>query len=178
MAKVGTVPGTLDPDSDLMERVYRLRAARLAERHEGNAQSTTVPALAFSLGNERYGIDLSHLVEVIPYKGCTSVPGAATALLGVINVRGHIRPCVDLRHLLGLPPADRDADGYVVMVRHDDGPVGLRVDRVDEVRQIDPAGLLGLGEQARSRFVKAVTKDAVILIDVSVALSALGLATS
>ena len=75
------------------------------------------------------------MTEVFPYGGCTAIPGCAPALLGVINVRGDIRPVADLRELLELPPAEDRPAGYVVMVRHRDRVIGVRIETVEGVRQ-------------------------------------------
>ncbi len=177
--------------ADLIEEVYLRRARQLAERQSFAAKSATFGALIVRLGTERYGIELSALAEVFPYRGCTAVPGAPPALVGVTNVRGDIRSVVDLRRLLDLPPvptsqrsaeaSEERASGYVVMLRQQDRTIGLRVDSIDEVRQIDPATLSAGDGQAPipgSRFVKGLTADTVIVIDTGAALSGLGLANA
>jgi chemotaxis signal transduction protein len=168
-------------DQRVIDEVYLRRARQLAQRQNDDAASTTMAVLVFGLGTERYGIELSALTEVFPYRGCTAVPGSPSALLGVMNVRGDIRPLADLRRILGLPPGDDRAAGYVVTVRHQERNIGLRVETIDEVRQIDPSQLVSAGSGAAPipgcRFVKALTADTVILIDTSAALSGLGLAS-
>jgi len=164
-------------DQRAIDEVYRRRARQLAERKVAETDSVTLPLLVVGLGTERYGIDLSELAEVFPFRDCTPIPGSAPALLGVINVRGDIRSVVDLRRVLDLPPADGNAPGYVVMLRQQDGTIGFRVDTVDEVRQVDPARLIRAGDGVQtfsgSPFVKALTADTVILIDTGAALSSL-----
>ena len=174
--------GALATDQRAIDEVYRRRAEQLARRQGGDAASTTLAVLVFGLGTERYGIELSALAEVLPYRGCTAIPGAPPALLGVMNVRGDIRAVADLRRLLELPPADDRANGYVVMLRQQERAVGLRIETIDEVRQVDPAQLVPVGSGAApipgSRFAKALTADTVILLDAHAALSSLGLATT
>jgi purine-binding chemotaxis protein CheW len=158
-----------DLDQDVLDEVYRRRARQLAERPADEHASATSAVLVFRVGAERYGLELADLAEVFAYHGCTVVPGASPALLGVINVRGEIRCVVDLRRLLQVSADSDSASGYVAMLRRQGGRIGLRIDGIDEVRRIDPADLRpvtgGTMPAPGSRFVKAVTADAVILID-------------
>ena len=168
-------PANEEQDQFVIDEVSRRRAKQLAERKAGGTGSNTFAALVFGLGTERYAIELSELTEVFPYRGCTAVPGAPPALIGVINVRGEIRSVADLRRILEIPPGDDCATGYVLMLGQHNRAVGFKVDRVDEVRQIDPAQLVsannGTESVPGSRFVKAITRDTVILIDTSAAVS-------
>jgi purine-binding chemotaxis protein CheW len=172
--------GSSLPDQMAIDDVYRRRASQLAERKAAGPGLSTCAVLVFGLGAERYAIELSELAEVFPYRGCTAVPGAPPALIGVLNVRGEIRSVVDLRRVLELPPCDDSTTGYVLMLRQPGRAVGFKVDRVDHVRQIDPAELVSANDAKSvpgSRFVKALTADTLILIDTTATLSSLGLAT-
>jgi chemotaxis signal transduction protein len=170
--------GALAPDEERIHQVYLRRAQQLAERETADVDVATLPVLVIGVGTERYGIELSELTEVLPYRGCTPVPGAPPALLGVINVRGDIKPVADLRRVLDLPPGDDSATGYVVMLRRADGGIGLRVEAIDDVRQVDRVDLVSIGDNAApipgSRFVKALAADNLILLDMTAALSGLG----
>ena len=165
-----------------IDDVYLRRARQLARRQATDVASATLAVLVFSIGSERYAIELSALTEVFPYRGCTAVPGAPPALLGVINVRGDIRAVADFRRLLGLPAGDDSAAGYVVMLRQRDCSIGLRIEAIDDICQIDatprtPAGSDGASAPG-SRFVKALAADTIILIDTNAVLSSLGLAVA
>jgi purine-binding chemotaxis protein CheW len=165
-------------DEELIRQVYVRRARQLAERQTDDRQVATLPVLVFGIGVERYGLELSELAEVLPYRGCTPVPGAPAALLGVINVRGDIKTVADVRRILDLPAGDDSAPGYVVMLRRGDGTIGLRVESIDDIRQVDPATLVAVGDNAApipgSRCVKAIGADNLIVIDVTAALDGLG----
>lgn len=166
---------SLESDQRVIDEVYRRRALRLAGRRPAETVSATLPVLIVGVGPERYAIELSALAEVFPYRGCTTVPGAPPALLGVINVRGDIRSVADLCRLLELTPGEDTPAGYIVMLRHAGNAMGLRVDRIEQVRQIDPVQLLSGTDGAApihgSRFVKALTADTVMLLDAGAVLS-------
>ena len=165
-------------DQAVIDEVYRRRARRLADRQVGATVATTWAVLVFGLGKERYAIELSELAEVIAFRDCTPVPGVSPALIGVINVRGEITAVADLSRLLELQPGDGSAAGYVLILRQQGQAIGLKVDRVDHVRQIDPAQVVsardGAAPIAGSRFVRALTADTVMVIDTRAALAQLG----
>jgi purine-binding chemotaxis protein CheW len=171
--------GSLAPDQRAIDDVYCRRARQLAERQAVASESTTLAVLIFGVGTEHYAIELSELAEVFPYRGSTAVPGSPPVLLGVINVRGDIRCVADLRRMVDLSPAEDAATGYVVVLRQQGHVIGLRVDTVDEVREIDPSRLIhaeaGVGPHSGSRLVKALTADPVMLIDTRALLSRLDL---
>jgi purine-binding chemotaxis protein CheW len=172
-----TTDRTFRLDDRHIERVYARRAQQLSQR-PAEVAAETVSALICAVGQERYGIELPALTEVIPYRHSTPVPAAPAALLGLINVRGDIKAVLDLRAVLELEHAGGETR-YVVMLRQSKGTIGLGVERIEGVREIDPAKLLpagsGTASLSGSRYVKAVTTDMVIMIDTNAVLSGLGL---
>src|SRR5688500_3176258 len=87
----------LGDDPARVEAAFRHRAEQLASRRARETDRTAgLRVLVFALGADRYGIELSDLVEVVPFARCTSVPGGPRQLLGVINFRGAVRSVVDL----------------------------------------------------------------------------------
>ncbi|MBF0563058.1 MAG: chemotaxis protein CheW [Alphaproteobacteria bacterium] len=161
----------LTPNPDLVRATLIRRAARLRVRDLADLEPRGVAALTFCLGSETYAIELDRLAEVALFPRCAKVPGTPPHLLGVINQRGHIRPVVDLAQLLGLAAPGMRTGGYVVFVRKRPVDVGLWVETLDRVRRIEAAeaapGFPG-------RFVRAVTADALILLDPAAVLEAAG----
>jgi purine-binding chemotaxis protein CheW len=95
--------------------------------------------IEFGLGEERFGIDVLTVQEILlPGElGVTPIPNAPPSLLGVINLRGKIIPCVDLRTRIGLPSRPFDDKTRVVMLKVDTTRiVGVVVDYLTEVREI------------------------------------------
>jgi len=89
---------------------------------------------SFRLGDHRYGVALEAVQEVLRPQPVTRVPAGPPALAGLMNLRGHIVPVVDLRVLLGLGTADETS--FLVIVRADDGPVALLVDEIGDVERV------------------------------------------
>ncbi len=64
--------------------------------------------VAFQLGEETYGVDISQVEEIIRLQPITKVPGAPDFVEGVINLRGRVIPVIDLRKRFHLPPSGRN----------------------------------------------------------------------
>lgn len=105
------------------------------EKREGE------PYLGFFLDGEMYGLPLDRLREVCRVLQLRRVPGAATHVAGLVNVRGEIMCALDAREILGLAPATSREPGYLIALRDFDYPVGLLVDAIADIFPIDPAAI-------------------------------------
>lgn len=118
-----------------LESVWRRRADRLARRpvlEEAARDGRQV--IVLGIGDERYGIDFPDVAEVLPPVLVTPVPGAAALFAGVVNLRGEIRPVIDLRTLLGIGAATGNGNGSrVILLRRDGREMGLRADTVERI---------------------------------------------
>lgn len=92
----------------------------------------------FKLEGERFGVDVLQVREVLTRPEMTSVPGASSACVGVINLRGRILTVVDLRQLLDLPAGNCGQSEHLLVVEQGDRMIGLLVDSVGEVMIVDP----------------------------------------
>ncbi len=156
-------------DAGFAAEVLALRARRLAApRDDRDRRPAGIAVLCFGLGGESYAVPLDDLAEALPLAAWTPVPGMAQLLLGVTNVRGEIRPVINLHSVLSLPEPAAGAAGYAVFLRGDGRIVGLRVESLDRIRFIDAAGLTRPSEAANGlpqRFVAGITPDTVVLLD-------------
>ena len=113
------------------------------------AQDASSRWVTFELAGQLYGLEILKVQEVLADTEIESVPGAPSVILGVTNLRGSIVTMIDLRRRLGLAPRTLDAPVCCVVVDcKGDGradsrrePVGLRVDRVVDVRRIADAAV-------------------------------------
>jgi purine-binding chemotaxis protein CheW len=91
-------------------------------------------ALVLPIGDDRYGLDLLDVREVVPQPALTPLPGAPRAVLGVMNLRGDVVPVVDTAQLLGLGALDRVA--FVAVAEADGGRAGLATDGEPETADL------------------------------------------
>jgi chemotaxis-related protein WspB len=77
--------------------------------------------LLFQLGNERYALEASRVVEVVPLLALKELPQAPTGVAGIFNYRGRPVPAVDLGALtLGLPASERLSTRIIIVNYPDD----------------------------------------------------------
>jgi purine-binding chemotaxis protein CheW len=127
--------------------------------------------VTFRLQNEKYGINVMSVREVLKVTEIAPVPGAPDFVLGIINLRGNVVTVVDTHYRFGLPPQKMDDATRIVIVEHQDQVVGIMVDSVAEVLNI-AAGAIevapNVGNDESAKFIQGVSQqgdELVILID-------------
>ena len=137
-----------------------------------NASDTLVQVVCFELADRSFGFSLPDVSEILPIVALTPVPGAPPWLPGVIDLRGHTLPVIDLRTRLALPAAELNLDAAIIVAATRTGePIGFIVDRVLDIARIpsgsiDPADTFGGTDhpvQAVSRTAGRVT----LILDVN-----------
>lgn len=184
--------------SSLVKRGTVVPAAPAPRTREGRAwvgASGLEEFLAFDIGEERMGLPLASVREILKSGTPTVVPRTPPHVIGILSVRGRITTIVDLRARLGAPPAAPTRSSRILLVdgggeKAEAEVIGVRVDAVhnvirlreDEIEPADvvagdlPDHVLGLGRPKRSqrdagdRGVKGTderdaTAEVVILLD-------------
>lgn len=93
----------------------------------------------FEVAGQLFGVEVAAVQEVLSFSEYTSVPLAPPAIGGLFNLRGQVIAAVDLRVQLGLPRQALEGPVMNVILRGDDEPVSLLVDRIGEVVDLDEA---------------------------------------
>jgi purine-binding chemotaxis protein CheW len=93
--------------------------------------------LTFNLGEELYGVDILRVQEIKGYTTVTKIPNTPPHIKGVLNLRGTIVPIVELRTKFGMPTIDYTAFTVIIVVVVRDKVMGLVVDSVSDVLNID-----------------------------------------
>ncbi|MFN3383316.1 MAG: chemotaxis protein CheW [Archaeoglobaceae archaeon] len=134
----------------------------------------TVQVIVFKLGEERYGVDISQVREIIRPTQITRIPNAPDFVEGVINLRGQITTIVNLRKRFGMPPTPIDNDTRIIVVEYNNAVLGMMVDTVNEVKYLSQKDIEPLPSIITSReeakFLKGVGKlpdGLLILIDLN-----------
>ena len=165
----------LTPDAEKVDAIFRERAAAFARRSEVKTKQAELRVLVVGLGNESYGFPLVDVAEIVPFAGCTPVPGGPRQLLGVMNFHGDIRSVMDLGRSLGVTADSANADaGYVLLVRSGGLAAGLRVARIERIRSIVAADIRAVS-QAESepglQFLQGLGPDRLRLLNTRAILS-------
>jgi purine-binding chemotaxis protein CheW len=94
--------------------------------------------LAFTLGQEEYGIDILRVQEIRGYEPVTRIANAPEFIKGVVNLRGIIVPVVDMRIKFNLGSATYDQFTVVIILNIAGRVVGMVVDSVSDVMTLSP----------------------------------------
>jgi len=144
------------------------RARNLARPLERDEDGESVSLVVVRVGAEQYGLDIIRLQETKALSGLTHLPNVPPFWRGLVNLRGHLVPVLDLRRYLQLPEADASEVGIVVVVSARDLAIGLLVDSVGDIRKVPlgnikppPADSAGTRAQA----IRGVTPDLISVLD-------------
>jgi len=147
--------------------------ASTQQHHSQDLPQNTVKHVSFALGDESYAINASKVNEVLRYTEITPVPGAAAFILGIINLRGNVVTVVDARSVFALPARELTPNTRIIVVEIEDFIVGLLVDRVAAVVDLDEQAIEvapQTGLEASARFIHGVyneNDEMLILVDFS-----------
>jgi len=97
--------------------------------------------LTFTLGQEEYGVDILKVQEIRGWERPTRIAQAPPFLLGVINLRGVIVPIVDMRIKFNLGEPSYDQFTVVIILNIGRRVVGMVVDGVSDVIQLNSDNL-------------------------------------
>ncbi len=122
----------------------------------------TIQVIIFSLGEERYGVEISQVKEIILPTQITRIPNVPAFVEGVLNLRGQIAVIVNLRKRLGKEPKKNDENTRIIVIEYGNSTIGMMVDSVSEVKYLSSKNIeeiprfLALKDE--SKFLKGVGK--------------------
>jgi purine-binding chemotaxis protein CheW len=103
------------------------------------AHAGTREYLSFKLGAEEYGIDILKVQEIRGYEQPTRIANSPHFIKGVVNLRGVIVPIVDMRMRFGLEDVQYNGFTVVIILNIAGRTVGMVVDSVSDVLELDAA---------------------------------------
>ncbi|MFZ2499350.1 MAG: chemotaxis protein CheW [Methanosarcina sp.] len=122
----------------------------------------TIQVIVFSLGEERYGVEISQVKEIILPTQITRIPNVPDFVEGVLNLRGQIAAIINLRKRLGKEPKKNDENTRIIVIEYGNSTIGMMVDSVSEVKYLSSKNIeeiprfLALKDE--SKFLKGVGK--------------------
>lgn len=133
--------------------------------------------VTFRLENEKYGINVMQVQEVLRVTEIAPVPGAPSYVLGIINLRGNVVTVIDTRSRFGLPSVETDDSSRVVIIESEEQVVGILVDSVAEVVDLHSSDIEtapNVGTEESAKFIQGVAShdsELLILVDLNKLLS-------
>lgn len=120
--------------------------------------------LAFTLGEERYGIDVMTVRSVRTILHITRVPGTPAFYRGVVNVRGQIVTVMDLRLLFDISISDeKSSPDELIVVQSNQLEIGLLAHNVEGVMSVPQADIEPVDN---IRYALGVTVERLVLLDI------------
>jgi len=103
-----------------------------------NGFMETFKIVAFTLGEEEYGMDIAYVQSIERISPMTRIPNAPQYVKGVINLRGSVMPIIDLQNMLGTGETQYTEETRVIITKHDEIELGFIVDRTNDVLDVNP----------------------------------------
>ena len=97
--------------------------------------------LCFALAGEAYALPILKVREIQAQATITRIPKAPPYMPGVINLRGAIVPILELRQRFALGDAPGDTRPVIVIVEVQGRTLGIRVDSVSDVLDLDASAI-------------------------------------
>jgi purine-binding chemotaxis protein CheW len=159
------------PTPDEARRILQARARDLARPALSFASAVeALELLEFRLARERYALPTSEVREVRPLQNLTALPCTPPFVMGLVNVRGRIVPVIDIKKFLGLPEQGLTDLHRVILVGNESFELGILADAIVGVETVASERLhpAPVGSNVeRSEYVKGVTAEHLILLDVA-----------
>jgi chemotaxis signal transduction protein len=155
--------------SPLDDQLLAGRAAELAKPLGDATDSGTIDLLVLAVGDHQVALRLQDLLAVRPPAPVTLVPRTGDALAGVVGGYGEVLPVADLGNLLGLAPALRPDQQWVVVLDDAAAPLGLLADLAVDIVTIRAVDLGTPTDSAA--LVTALLPDGTVVVDVAGVLS-------
>jgi len=124
------------PSSGLADEILELLEQQQASA--AAAEELSEAWVAFGLGGTSFALPVARVREVVRIEHITRVPHAAPAVAGLTTVWGQPVPVIDLRRRIGIEASALDSDSRL-LVTSGSRPLGLLVDRVEQVLRVLPS---------------------------------------
>lgn len=127
-------------------------------RLEGQELVETKQYIVVQIGNEKYGIDINYIDNIVRMQKITRVPKVQSYIKGIINLRGEIVPVMSIRKKMGLDEdVITDVSRIIIIKLEEKGSIGVIVDEVREVITLNMAEVET--QAAKDSFINGIGKN-------------------
>lgn len=108
----------------------------------------------FKLGEEHFAVETDKVLSINDMMAITKVPKAPNYIKGLINLRGSIKSLVDINLLLNIE--SNKEQNNIIILKVDDEEIGITVDEVEEVLDIEEQSLQKLETHNTEAYIKGI----------------------
>ena len=96
-------------------------------------EKETKQYISVKIGEEKFGIDIGYVDNIVRMQKITRVPKAQKYFKGIINLRGDIVPVMSARIKMGLDDDVYTSSTRIIILKLEEkGEIGLIVDEIDK----------------------------------------------
>ena len=121
--------------------------------------------LLFQIGNDRYGLEASQVVEVVPLVALKKIPPAPPGVAGILNYHGLLVPVIDLSEMTMGRLSESRLSTRIVLVNYPMDAekkhiLGLMAEQATETIQLNPEAFSDAGvDVPEAPYLGLVAKD-------------------
>jgi purine-binding chemotaxis protein CheW len=93
--------------------------------------------VVFKLEKEDYGIGISNVKEIIPYKKSKKIPNTPDFIEGIINHRGEVTPIICLKKRFGIKREIDDISMRTIIININGRSTGFIVDEASQTIKLE-----------------------------------------
>lgn len=108
----------------------------------------------FKLGEEHFAVETDKILSINDMMNITIVPKSPSYIKGLINLRGSIKSLIDVNLLLNIK-SDKKQNNIIIL-KLDEEEIGITVDEVEEVIDIDEQKLQRLDTHNIESYINGV----------------------
>ena len=123
----------------------------MADNKIETTEMSTKQYIVVQIGNEKYGIDIGYIDNIVRMQKITRVPKAQVYFKGIINLRGEIVPVMSIRTKMELEDDEFTGKSRIIILKIEEkGLLGVIVDEVCEVVTLSEDDIDTLSSGAKS----------------------------
>jgi purine-binding chemotaxis protein CheW len=117
----------------------------------------------FKLKNEQFAVETSRVQTISEAMTVTKVPKAPEYVKGLINLRGSVLSLLDINLLLNIGENHAEQESTIIL-KLEDELIGVAVDQVDEVLEVDESIIENVQDDKKEPYVKGIInfKDRIV----------------
>ncbi len=109
--------------------------------------------VVFKINGDRFGVNIDYVNGIEREQKIMAVPNAEESVKGIINLRGEVVPIIDLQAKFGKGYNEK-TNTEIIVINLMNGRMGLQVDKVYEIYELEREDLADMPEIAKGNGIK------------------------